>query len=153
VDDLAQKIAALETHIEGITLSGGEPLQQRPPLLALLRHLRQRTRLSVVVFTGYTWDEVQRLSQAQTLLALMDVLITGRYVESQDLDLEMGSGLEKGSDPLRQRGQTPFPGPHKTVHHLTARYSAADLEAVPATEVIIAPGGEIQLTGIDPLQW
>jgi anaerobic ribonucleoside-triphosphate reductase activating protein len=135
VEDIAQQIAALEGSIEGITISGGEPLQQCRPLLALLRRLRQQTALSILVFTGYTWDEVQRLPQARELLAAMDVLIAGRYDDSQRLARDL-------------RGSA-----NKTVHLLTDRYTANDLETVPAAEVIIGPGGEIQLTGIDPLLW
>src|SRR5262245_29198295 len=59
-DELVRRLTALGDTIEGITVSGGEPLQQRPALLALLRRLRQQTRLSVVLFTGFTWEEVQR---------------------------------------------------------------------------------------------
>src|SRR5262245_17271767 len=37
--------------IEGLTVSGGEPLQQFRPLLVLLRRVREQTPLSVIVFT------------------------------------------------------------------------------------------------------
>ena len=40
VDDLFRRILALGDAIEGITVSGGEPLQQRRPLLALLQRVR-----------------------------------------------------------------------------------------------------------------
>src|SRR5437868_145303 len=40
VDDLLREIAGLGDAIEGVTLSGGEPLQQRGAVVALLRRLR-----------------------------------------------------------------------------------------------------------------
>jgi len=135
LDDLFQKIIALGSSIEGITVSGGEPLQQRRPLSLLLQRLRRQTPLSILVFTGYTWEEVQRLPQAEALLASIDVLLAGRYDASKRLARDL-------------RGSA-----NKTVHFLTDRYTANDLATVPPAEVIITPGGEIRMTGIDPLQW
>jgi anaerobic ribonucleoside-triphosphate reductase activating protein len=134
-DDLFEEIAALQGDIEGVTVSGGEPLQQLRPLLILLQRLRRQTSLSALVFTGYTWEEVQRLPQADGLLGLIDVLIAGRY----DASLHLAQNL---------RGSA-----NKSVHFLTDRYAPADLDAVPPAEVILTPGGEIQITGIDPLPW
>jgi pyruvate-formate lyase-activating enzyme len=52
VDELFERIRALQGTIEGITVSGGEPFQQRPALLALLQRVRAETDLGVLVFTG-----------------------------------------------------------------------------------------------------
>jgi anaerobic ribonucleoside-triphosphate reductase activating protein len=133
VDTLSEQLATL-SGIEGVTISGGEPLQQRPALLELLRRLRRKTTLSVLLFTGFTWDEVQRFPEAQELLALIDVLIAGRYDQTQHLALEL-------------RGSR-----NKSVHYLTDRYGPADLAAVPAAEVVISADGEVVFTGIDPLR-
>jgi anaerobic ribonucleoside-triphosphate reductase activating protein len=135
VTELFEQIASLTGSIEGVTITGGEPLQQRRPLLLLLRRLRRQTALSVLLFTGYTWDEVRSLPESEKLLDSIDVLIAGRYDESQRLAREL-------------RGSA-----NKTIHFLTGRYRLNDLEAVPLAEVIIGPAGEIQLTGIDPLSW
>lgn len=64
LDDLFERIVALGDSIEGITLSGGEPLQQRTAVTELLRRVRLETKLSSVVFTGFTWDEVLRMNEA-----------------------------------------------------------------------------------------
>jgi anaerobic ribonucleoside-triphosphate reductase activating protein len=135
VEELAARLMALGAGVEGLTVSGGEPLQQRPALLALLQRLRHHTTLSVLLFTGYRWDEVQRLPAAAELLACIDVLIAGRYVE----DRRLARGL---------RGSA-----NKTVHFLTDRYTPADLETVPAAEVSITAAGEVVLSGIDPVRW
>ena len=120
VDDLFTRLAALE-GIEGITISGGEPLQQPRPLAALLGRIRTETALSIIVFTGYTWPEARR--RGPDVLANADVLLAGRY----------------------------RPGQPKDVHFLTDRYTAADLAAVPPAEVVIGPDGAITLTGLSPL--
>ncbi len=135
VAELLGRLANLGPTIEGLTVSGGEPLQQRPALLALLGRLRQETALSVLLFTGFSWEEVQRFPEAPDLLACVDVLIAGRYDSSRHL----ARGL---------RGSA-----NKTVHFLTDRYVPADLEAVPASEVHITPEGEVVVSGIDPMRW
>jgi anaerobic ribonucleoside-triphosphate reductase activating protein len=134
VDELFARLAVLD-GVEGLTVSGGEPLQQRPALLALLRRVRRETPLSVLVFTGYSWDEVQRLPGAADLPACIDVLIAGRYEEGRRLARDL-------------RGSA-----NKTVHFLTGRYAPADLQAVPEAEVVIEPDGEVVVSGIDPLNW
>lgn len=135
VSRLVERIAGLAGEIEGVTISGGEPLQQRLPLVELLRALRQGTNLSVIVFTGFSWDELLRMPDAAELLSCVDVLIAGRYDQTQRL----ASSL---------RGSA-----NKTIHFLTNRYGPADLAGVPDAEVLIDFQGSVQLSGIDPLQW
>jgi anaerobic ribonucleoside-triphosphate reductase activating protein len=135
VDALFERIYALQGAIEGITVSGGEPFQQRPALLALLQRVRAETDLSVLVFTGYTWDEIQRFRETAALLSCIDVLIAGRY----DARLRLARDL---------RGSA-----NKTVHLLTPRYSLHDLQLTPVSEVIIEPDGTVLISGIDPLRW
>jgi anaerobic ribonucleoside-triphosphate reductase activating protein len=135
VDELLGKLIALEEQIEGLTISGGEPLQQIPALLALLQELRRETKLSVLVFTGFTWAEVKCMPRSAELLATIDVLIAGRFEASQRL----AQGLIGSAN--------------KTLHFLTQRYAWKDLQRTPPAEVWIASDGEIELSGIDPLHW
>jgi anaerobic ribonucleoside-triphosphate reductase activating protein len=133
VDDLFQKIADLKDSIEGITISGGEPLQQCEPLALLLERIRGETSLSVLIFTGYTWEELLKRPGAERILSCTDVLIAGRYVQEQRIARGM-----RGSN-------------NKTIHLLTNRYTMADLEAVPTTEIIITEKGDVILSGINPV--
>jgi anaerobic ribonucleoside-triphosphate reductase activating protein len=134
-DDLFRRIAALGSAIEGVTVSGGEPLQQLRPLTALLRRVREETDLSILVFTGYRPEEVSRMAEAGVLLACVDVLIAGRYDRSQRLAREL-------------RGSA-----NKTVHLLSDRYEMDDLRAALPAEVIITAEGEVVISGIDPMKW
>lgn len=135
VDDLVDRLRQLVGQIEGLTVSGGEPLQQRQGLLCLLQRVRREMPLSVIVFTGFTWEEVQRMAEAEQLLACIDVLIAGRYDWQQRLARDL-------------RGSA-----NKTVHFLTDRYCPADLAGLPEAEVVISPGGELHISGIDPPRW
>jgi anaerobic ribonucleoside-triphosphate reductase activating protein len=122
-------------EIEGISISGGEPLQQLKPLIEFARLVKDRSALSILLFSGFTWEEIHRIPEAPALLEHLDILIAGRYVAGQRL----ASGLIGSSN--------------KTIHFLTNRYKMADLAPVPGAEVILNPDGEIVLSGIDPLRW
>lgn len=134
VDDLFERIMAREEKIEGVTVSGGEPLQQASGLVKLLRRIRRETRLSLLVFTGYTWNEIEQMPDHGDLIECIDVLIAGRYEASERL----ASGL---------RGSA-----NKTIHLLTDRYTLAKLESVPRTEAVITRDGQLLLSGIDPIR-
>ena len=140
VQDLFDRIVALEKTIEGITVSGGEPLQQRRPLLALLGWVRRETSLSVLVFTGYTWEEIQQMPDADVLLACIDVLIAGRYDAAHRFAPENKKRFLRSST-------------NQTAHTLTDRYTLADLRSVPPAEIIITADGEVAVSGVDPLRW
>lgn len=135
VSTLIEWIEAGAEQIEGLTISGGEPLHQARALRQLLAGVRQRTGLSVVLFSGYSWDEIQRQPSSLLLLPYLDVLIAGRYIAAQRL----ASGLIGSAN--------------KSVHFLSPRYSSRDLQEIPQGEIIIGPAGDVVLSGIDPLKW
>lgn len=135
VAGLFQRILALRDSIEGITISGGEPLQQRQSLLTLLQRVRQETDLSVLIFTGYTMQEVRQMPNGQDLLANTDILIAGRFVASQRLARDL-----QGSA-------------NKTIHLLTDRYAMDDVESVHPSEIIVTAEGSVILSGVDPVSW
>ncbi len=149
IAELFQRIVVLKDQIEGITVSGGEPLQQRPAITELLRRVKTETFLSVILFTGFTWEEIKkmkdqkpektgsgeqkRIGEGPEVLSYIDVLITGRYEASQRLARDL-------------RGSA-----NKTIHFLTNRYTMADIQSVPHAEIIITPEGNMVMSGIDPL--
>lgn len=132
VDDLFRRLRAAGPDLEGVTLSGGEPLQQADPVLAVLERVRGETALSTLLFTGYTWDEVQRLPEAARLRACVAVLIAGRF------------------DARRPAARAWLGSANQTIHCLTPRYTPADLLAVPAAEIILGPDGQVSVTGLGP---
>jgi hypothetical protein len=85
-------------RIEGLTLSGGEPLHQITEVLRLLRNLkREAPDLSAGLFSGYTEHELQhgcfqtyfpssiwlRQAQWRELESLLDFAVLGRYNQHQ----------------------------------------------------------------------
>lgn len=106
VEKVYEEVAKL-TDIEGITISGGEPFLQSEALYELLDKVKTFTELSVIVYTGYTIEELRLQNDERIdriLNGMIDILIDGEYVE----ELNDGGSL-KGSSNQR-------------VHFLTERY-------------------------------
>jgi anaerobic ribonucleoside-triphosphate reductase activating protein len=121
--------------LEGLTLSGGEPAVQHRTLAKILKEVHRQSSLSVLVFTGYTLEELHKMPGIHQFLSQVDLLIAGRYDSSH----RTAHGLVGSAN--------------KVLHFLTPRYSPADLAQIPEAEIILSPDGEIILSGIDPLQW
>jgi anaerobic ribonucleoside-triphosphate reductase activating protein len=130
---VADLVAQIPADVEGISLSGGEPLQQPEAAAELLAAARARG-LSTLAFSGYTLEEIRALPHGPSVLAHLDVLVDGRYVAAKRL----ASGL---------RGSA-----NQQIHLLTERYRRSDVEATPVAEIRIGPTGEVVLTGVDPLK-
>ena len=78
-------------YLTGITLSGGEPFAQAAACAELAEKVQQAGK-QVLVYSGYTWEELQNLSvqnlDTAKLLACTDILIDGRFIE-QERDLNL----------------------------------------------------------------
>lgn len=129
VDELLARIGG---DVDGVTLSGGEPLEQPEAALAILRGARARG-LSTLIFSGFTIEEIRARRLGPEVLAELDVLIDGRYLARDRL----ATGL---------RGSA-----NQRIQLLTARHSLAEVEATPVAEIRIDPRGGVVLTGVAPL--
>ncbi|MDR0814044.1 MAG: anaerobic ribonucleoside-triphosphate reductase activating protein [Oscillospiraceae bacterium] len=71
---------------DGITLTGGEPFLQAKACAELAAGARE-AGLNVWIYSGFTWDELAELAKTDDatarLLALTDVLVDGRFIESE----------------------------------------------------------------------
>ena len=84
---------------DGITISGGDPLEQLPELLLLLDRMRELTD-DILVYTGYVWDEYKKIltdTERTKLETCISVLIDGPYIhEKNEKDLTLrGSSNQK----------------------------------------------------------
>jgi anaerobic ribonucleoside-triphosphate reductase activating protein len=133
VAELVGMITEEANNIEGVTITGGEPLQQAPALEGLLKGIREKTHLSILLFSGYTKPEIDDIPSGRMILEYLDILIAGRFVQALRSSKEW-------------RGSS-----NKTVHFLSSRYTPADFKHIPSAEVLIAPDGTVRVTGINPL--
>jgi anaerobic ribonucleoside-triphosphate reductase activating protein len=77
---LLTELQRVRDAIEGLTVLGGEPFDQPEGLLSVLRGARD-LGLSVMVFSGFTLEELRRRPEAavRNALGAIDVLVDGRY--------------------------------------------------------------------------
>jgi len=83
VQELFETVRELTT-IEGISFLGGEPFTQAGPL-AQLAGLCRSVGLSVVTFSGYSWDSLRKSSRSdwKELLDETDLLLAGPFLKSK----------------------------------------------------------------------
>ena len=106
--------------VEGVTLLGGEPLQQAESVLALIRDVKSEG-LSVFLYTGY--EKKEFTPTMKECVALSDIVISGRYVE------------QKRNPHLRWRGSS-----NQIIEFPTERYSSFPINEVREVEVHIGQG-------------
>ena len=150
VDAVAQEVLrarALHT-LEGVTFSGGEPMQQADSLLGLMHNLRdQAPELSFGMFSGYAeheldqgqywiWgdgsSEQHRKRLWQEIRECLDFAILGRFNQTRPSRL-----------PLRTSR-------NQVLRLFTNRYIPADFSEQ-LTEVSIQEGGQVEVTGFPTL--
>ena len=77
-------------EVDGITISGGDPLEQEDELLELLMLLStMRLRKGVILFSGFTRAEISRDPIREKCLSYIDVLIDGRYEKNLKVDFSL----------------------------------------------------------------
>jgi len=72
----------LDPDVHALTLSGGEPTHQSETAAEFLRLVRQKREISVICFSGYTYEHLRSSPPApgvQDLLAQVDVLVDGPF--------------------------------------------------------------------------
>jgi anaerobic ribonucleoside-triphosphate reductase activating protein len=123
--------AGTADYLEGVTFSGGEPLEQATGLLELLERLEEALpALGTVLFTGFSYKEIEAQPLRAASLEHIDATVCGRYVSAQ----HEGRGL------IGSRNQE--------LRLLTKRYSREDFQRVPRREAIVHAGGLVTYSGI-----
>ncbi len=135
VAELVGQVLSRE-DLDGLTLSGGEPFDQAEALAELCERLKSRRDVSLMSFSGYSRSQLATGSSAQRrLLGLLDVLVDGPFVQSEQADL-----LWRGSRNQR-------------VHLLTTRHADWDnrLEGPgQGIELVVGQEGSFFWMGVPP---
>ena len=77
-------------EVDGITISGGDPLEQEDELLELLMLLSSmRLRKGIILFSGFTRAEISKDPIREKCLSYIDVLIDGRYEKNLKVDFSL----------------------------------------------------------------
>lgn len=82
-EQLLREIQTVAQPLTGITISGGEPFLQPAGMAELIGLLRKSTKLDIMVYTGYTLQELQKQNNVNInyILSNIDLLIDGEYIE------------------------------------------------------------------------
>jgi anaerobic ribonucleoside-triphosphate reductase activating protein len=134
LESLCQRMADArhEQGIEGITLLGGEPFAHAEAG-ATLAEFAHASGLSVMIFSGYTLEDLQarREPPIEALLSATDILVDGPYLR------------ELPDHSRRWIGST-----NQRIHFLTSRYQANDpIWQAPNTLEIRWQDGELAING------
>jgi anaerobic ribonucleoside-triphosphate reductase activating protein len=130
----AQSVQPWLRSCDGVTISGGEPLDQPQALLALIPHLRKHCPGDILIFSGYPQELIfRRFSQ---ITSKIDVLISDPYAEKAGATLHL-----RGSDNQRVSLLSPL---------ARLRYAGIETElrsSVPKMDVIV-DGDNVWMAGI-----
>ena len=133
INDLFEQLLSNQ-EIEGLTVLGGEPMDQAGALLSLLTKVKE-IGLSVIVFTGYYLEQLTGKAQKQ-IIELCDLLVDGPYVKS----------LTDFSRPW-------IGSKNQQIYFLTDKYSHLKEQLKienQSIEIRITANGEIKINGLLP---
>ncbi len=77
---------ACASRVDGITITGGDPIEQTEDFFALIENLKMISN-DILVYTGYTLAEIEDMlapEQIETLKQNVSVLIDGRYIDEKN---------------------------------------------------------------------
>lgn len=94
IEQLMRTLSSYLPLIDGITISGGEPFDQFEALLAIVVQLRERTKVDILVYTGYSVEDITE--QLLQIKPYIDVLISDPFQRQSSQTLRL-----RGSDNQR----------------------------------------------------
>jgi anaerobic ribonucleoside-triphosphate reductase activating protein len=131
IDELVDAVRATP-DLEGVTIVGGEPLEQMDGVAAFASAVSE-LGLGVIVFTGFTHDEARARPGFARLWSAIDTLVDGRY------EARARESVRRFVGSTNQR-----------LVHRTTRYADPSLWHGPATaELVRASDGRLRIVG-DP---
>ena len=95
--EIFEKLYSISEGYAGVTISGGEPFEQANALLVLTDLIIRNTEMDIMIYTGFTLDEILSGSKDKIqLLSKIDILVDGPFkVELSNKKLWRGSDNQK----------------------------------------------------------
>lgn len=77
-------------YIQGLTLTGGNPMDNMPEILHICRTVKERfPDKDIWLYSGYTLEQILQWEVGVCILEYVDVLVDGPYIEEQrDISLK-----------------------------------------------------------------
>lgn len=74
--------------MDGVTLTGGDPLYQPDVTFSLCKKLKDLD-INIWLYTGFTYEEITKDEKLMSIMKYIDVLVDGPFIESlKSLELE-----------------------------------------------------------------
>ena len=105
-DDVINAVIGEKNNIEGITVSGGEPFLQVDGLCYLLEAIRERTKLGVIIYSGFTMGQLRAMKSVKIdkiIDGLADLIIDGEYVDELNDGLALRGSSNQKLNFIRER--------------------------------------------------
>ena len=80
LERIAEEINA-NTMLDGITISGGDPLFNHEDMIKVLRFLKEKTGKDIWMYTGYTLEQIRKDEKRNACLEYVDVLVDGPFIK------------------------------------------------------------------------
>jgi anaerobic ribonucleoside-triphosphate reductase activating protein len=128
VEEIFGRLLAEKEAIDGITVLGGEPLDQYGETLKLTEMCRV-AGLGVMVSTGYEMGEILERGW-DGILSATDILITGRYDAARRTLFRQWIGSE-----------------NQEIHYLTDRYRSCQCQNANYVEISFGESGQLTVLG------
>ena len=69
--------------LDGVTFTGGDPMFQTEGFYLLAKKIKEkRNDLNILIYTGYTYEEIQANPRLNASLPYIDVLVDGRFEQA-----------------------------------------------------------------------
>ncbi len=107
-------------------------MDQAEGLLFFLETIHSTSRLSIILLSGYTFENITKMAYGPSILRYVDVLIAGPFVREK-IRPEKLAGSE-----------------NKTYHFFSNRITPTEFDRVSDFEVVIQPDGTLVVSGIQP---
>jgi len=127
VASLAVETKAQDGYNGNVTISGGEPFAQKDSLLELIQDLKGIGVQHIIVYTGYSYEELIQDRTAYEIFKYIDILVDGKYIKELDDDMLVYRG---------SRNQRPINVKESTQDNIV-------LEDWDNPEIVITPDGNV----------
>ena len=73
-----------KSYIRGITISGGNPLDQSHDIFLLINEIQEKfPNKDIWLYSGYTYEEICKSKEMFKVVSNIDILVDGPYIEGQ----------------------------------------------------------------------
>ena len=110
-DKLIDELKPFNNELEGVTISGGEPFEQKENLLYFIKKIKEKyPKFSIMLFTGFTLEQIleKKDEYFNKILSYLDIIIDGKFKKEKRIN-----------EPWRGSS-------NQNIYFLTNRYSIED---------------------------